>query len=49
MVGVPLHAWDEKVLRCLGVCLGVVMEVDDEAKHKQRFDKIRILILRDPQ
>ena len=32
LVGILLHAWDEKVFRCLGNCLGVVMEIDDAAK-----------------
>lgn len=46
--GIPLHAWDESVFKCLGDCLGVVMEIDDAAKQKKRIDKVHLLILRNP-
>eukprot|EP00268_Persea_americana_P060228 TRINITY_DN7477_c1_g1_i5.p1 TRINITY_DN7477_c1_g1~~TRINITY_DN7477_c1_g1_i5.p1 ORF type:complete len:335 (-),score=59.40 TRINITY_DN7477_c1_g1_i5:653-1657(-) len=47
--GIPLHAWDEKVFHRLGECLGMVMEIDKEAVCQQRVDRVRVLILRDPQ
>ena len=47
--GIPLHAWDERVFHSLGECLGVLMEIDDEATKKITLDKVRLLILRDPQ
>ena len=46
--GIPLHAWDERVFHSLGECLGVLMEIDDEATKKITLDKVRLLILRDP-
>ena len=48
-VGVPLHTWDEKAFQCLGECLGVVMEIDDEANTKQRRDRVRLMVMCDPQ
>lgn len=47
--GIPLHAWDEKVFHRLGECLGIVMEIDEEATCRERIDRVRVLILRDPQ
>lgn len=32
MEGIPLHASDESVLLCLGECLGVLMEIVEDAK-----------------
>ncbi|XXG68571.1 hypothetical protein AAC387_Pa06g1628 [Persea americana] len=49
MEGIPLHAWDERVFSRLGECLGVVLEIDEEAKKKLRIDRVCILILRDPR
>lgn len=49
MEGIPRHAWDERVFSHLGECLKVVLEIDEEAKKKLRTDRIRIIILRDPQ
>lgn len=31
MIGIPLHAWIEKVLQCLGDCIVQVMQLDDNA------------------
>lgn len=49
MEGIPLHAWDVKVFSHLGECLGVVMHIDEDAIQKKRLDKVKVLILRDPQ
>ena len=49
LVGIPLHAWDAMVFHRSGDCLGVVLETDEEANRKQRVDRVRVLILRDPQ
>lgn len=43
-----MHAWDERVFLRLGECLGVVMEVDEEAKQRRRLYMVRMLILRYP-
>lgn len=37
--GIPLHAWHERVFARIGECLGVVMEVDEEAKNKNRINQ----------
>lgn len=49
MEGILVCAWDVKVLSHLGECLGVVMHIDEDAIQKKRLDKVRVLILRDPQ
>lgn len=46
--GIPLHVWHERVFARIGECLGVVMEVDEEGKNKNRIDYVRIFILKDP-
>lgn len=46
--GILMHAWHESVFARVGDCLGVVMEVDEEAKNKNRIDQVRILVLKDP-
>ena len=35
LVGIPLHAWDGLVFKCLGDCLGVVMEIEEKAVKKK--------------
>lgn len=34
MEGIPLHAWSEDAFRCLGGCLGQVVEIDESALLK---------------
>ena len=38
-----------KVFSRLGECLGLVIQIDENAIQKQRVDRVRILILRDPK
>lgn len=48
MEGIPLHPWEARVFHRLGECLGVVLEIDEEANRRKRVDKVRLLTLRDP-
>lgn len=47
MEGIPLHAWSEKVFRCIGECFGQVLEVDDDSVTKRRVDRARVKVLCD--
>lgn len=38
MEGIPLHAWSEDTFRCLGGCLGQVVEIDEAGLLKRRVD-----------
>lgn len=49
MEGIPLHAWSEKVIRCLGECFGQVMEVKDKSVSQRRVDRACVKVLCDSQ
>lgn len=49
MEGIPLHAWSEKVIRCLGECFGQVLEVKDKSVSQRRVDHACVKVLCDSQ